>query len=78
LCSIKQKKKESVEEYYMISSYGCAVIPQQLNDIYFGEVLWEGLRTKVKMDVISMLQGTLVGNRRICHNYGRGIVNKTK
>ncbi len=37
----------------------CAIIPQQPDDIYLREAFKEGLRTKVKMAIISMLKKTL-------------------
>ncbi len=36
------------------------VIPQQPDDIYLREAFREGLRTKMKMAIISMLRRTLV------------------
>ncbi len=37
----------------------CAIIPQQLDDIYLREAFREGLHTKVKMVIISMPRITL-------------------
>jgi hypothetical protein len=50
----KQKKYESMEDYYDRFLQLCAVIPQQPNDIYFSEAFRKGLQTKVKMVIISM------------------------
>jgi hypothetical protein len=56
----KQNKYEFVKDYYDRFLWLCIVIPQQPHDIYFKKTFREGLRTKVKMAIISMLWQTLV------------------
>jgi predicted TIM-barrel fold metal-dependent hydrolase len=51
----KQKKYEFIEDYYDRFLQLCEVIPQRPHDIYLREAFREGLRTKVKMAIISML-----------------------
>jgi hypothetical protein len=55
----KQKKYQSVEDYYDQFLRLCEVILQQPNDIYLRKAFREGIRTKVKMAIISMPRGTL-------------------
>jgi hypothetical protein len=55
----KQKKYESIEDYYDKFLQLYMVIPQQPHDIYLSEAFRKGLRTKIKMVIISMLQKTL-------------------
>jgi hypothetical protein len=43
----KQKKYESIKDYYDTYLQLCAIIPQGPHDIYLREALREGLRTKV-------------------------------
>jgi hypothetical protein len=50
----KQKKYEFVKKYYDRFLGLCAIIPQPPHDIYLREAFKEGLRTKVKMAIISM------------------------
>jgi hypothetical protein len=54
----KQKKYESIEDYYDRFLWLRAIIPQQSNDIYFKETLRKDLKTKVK--IIGVPQRTLV------------------
>jgi hypothetical protein len=54
----KQKKYESIEDYYDRFLWLCAIIPQQYDDIYFRETLRKGLKTKVK--IIGVPRKTLV------------------
>jgi hypothetical protein len=57
----KQKKYESIENYYDLFSRLYVVISQALlHDIYLKKVFKKGLKTKVKMAIISMSQKTLV------------------
>jgi endonuclease III-like uncharacterized protein len=51
----KQKKYEFVKNYYDRFLKLCAIIPQPPHDIYLREAFKEGLKTKVKMAIISML-----------------------
>jgi hypothetical protein len=55
----KQKKYEFVEDYYNRFLQLCVIIPQPLRDIYLREAFKEGLKTKVKKAIISMLCKTL-------------------
>ncbi len=60
LCYVKQKKYESMEDYYNQFLQRCVIIPQQLDDMYLHEAFREGLWTKVQMVIISMSQRKLV------------------
>ncbi len=55
----KQKKYESVEEYDDKFIKLCVAIPQWLDDFYLEKTFKEGLRTKVKMEIIGMPRKTL-------------------
>lgn len=56
----KQNKYEYVENYYDSFLRLCVVIKQPPHDIYLKEAFKEGLRTKVKMAIISVPRRTLV------------------
>ncbi len=55
----KQKKYESIENYYDNFLQLYMVIPQQPHDIYLREACRKGLRTRVKMAITSVLRRTL-------------------
>jgi hypothetical protein len=55
----KQKKHESIKNYYDRYLRLCAIISQPPHDIYLREAFKEGLRIKVKMAIISMSWKTL-------------------
>jgi hypothetical protein len=50
----KQKKYESIKNYYDKFLRLCAIISQPLHDIYLREAFKKGLRIKVKMAIISI------------------------
>ncbi len=56
----KQKNYESLEDYYDRFLWLHVVVLQQLHDIYFIEAFKEGLKTNVKMAILSMSWKTLV------------------
>ncbi len=56
---IKQKKYDSIENYYDRFLRLCMIIPQRPHYIYLKEASKKGWKTKVKMTIISMLRKTL-------------------
>ncbi len=48
-----------MEDYYDQFLQICAIFSQQANDIYFREIFWSGLHTKLKVAIIGMPWRTL-------------------
>jgi hypothetical protein len=57
---MKQWKHETLEDNYDKFLQLCAIIPQQLDDVYLRETFKEGLRKKLKLSSIGMPRAMIV------------------